>query len=245
MSNVVWLDHASASLKKRRKIGTQLGSGDAGHINHAREEVLINLPAAGFPPPDGGLSDANERAEGLTAQRRVLTLAKGLDGVGVIHDSQIAKSAMRLSTEKLPTWQKTSKPAAHTLAGMAKMTGHTPAIRIRGHARQYLYIQEWMKHLGVSDERLAQRIGVGTPTVWKRRTQQHRLNPIKIAEIAHALDLAPVDLWRPPPPKDELPQPPSLDSMLVDAPPAIRRAAREIVESLLKASPEEIKKTGT
>jgi transcriptional regulator with XRE-family HTH domain len=163
----------------------------------------------------------------------------------VFHEPDIAKLEMRVSREKLPTWQKTWEPTGHTLAGMAKMTGHTPAIRIRGAARQHLYIQEWMKHLGVSDERLAQRLGVTTPTVWKRRTQQHRLNPGKIAEIAHALGIKPTDLWRPPEPSEP---PQGLDSRVRDVPQALREIAHAhanaAIDAVLKSAMA-AKKTGT
>lgn len=64
-----------------------------------------------------------------------------------------------------------------------------------------------MAYRGLSDERLAGRLGVARETVTRWRRQQHRLNPDKIAAIANALDCEPEDLWRPP-------TRPSLDAMV-------------------------------
>lgn len=83
---------------------------------------------------------------------------------------------------------------------------------------------------GVSDERLAGRLGVDRVTVTRYRNQQHRLNPDKIAAIAAALDLEPEELWRPPAPDGR----PSIDAMLRNAPDdAVKRLA-EVAAILLK-----------
>jgi transcriptional regulator with XRE-family HTH domain len=83
--------------------------------------------------------------------------------------------------------------------------------RKAGRRPQHLYIQEWMEAKGVSDERLAGRLGVARETVTRYRSQQHRLNPDKQAAIAAALGIEPHDLWRPPLGR------PSLDAMLKGA----------------------------
>jgi transcriptional regulator with XRE-family HTH domain len=102
-------------------------------------------------------------------------------------------------------------------------------IRAKSARRQHLYIAEWMKERGLSDERLAGRLGVDRVTITRYRTQQHRLNPDKIAAIAMALDVPPESLWRPPAANR-----PSIDVLLKDAPDeAVKQLAR-VAEVLLK-----------
>lgn len=107
-------------------------------------------------------------------------------------------------------------------------------IRARVGRRQHLYIQEWMQTKGLSDERLAGRLNVARETVTRYRSQQHRLNPDKIKAIADALDIAPEDLWRPPPD----PNRPSIDAML-------KEASDEAVKKLAEVAAILLKKTGT
>lgn len=94
----------------------------------------------------------------------------------------------------------------------------------------HLYIKEWMDELGVSDEKAANRIGVARETVYRWRTEQHRLNPDKIAELAHALNIEPEQFYR-------LPGRPSLDALVKDAPVDLQNTAADIVRRLVgKAS---------
>lgn len=88
---------------------------------------------------------------------------------------------------------------------------------IRKGARLHYYIKEWMVHLGVSDEELANRMGTSRTTVWKRYTEQHRLTPAKVAQIAEALDRHPNELLFPP-------EVPSLDALAEGATPEQRAA---------------------
>lgn len=90
----------------------------------------------------------------------------------------------------------------------------------------HLYVKEWMDHLGVSDEKAAGRIGVARETVYRWRTEQHRLNPEKLAKLAWALDIKPEDFFRPP-------SQPSVDAMLADAPDDLRATAADIVRRLV------------
>lgn len=98
--------------------------------------------------------------------------------------------------------------------------------RRRGH----LYIAEWMEHRGLSDEKLAGRLDVARETVTRWRSQQHRLNPDKIAAIAKALDIEPEELWRPPPPSNR----PSIDAMLKGASDDAVQKLAEVAAILLK-----------
>lgn len=99
--------------------------------------------------------------------------------------------------------------------------------KIRKSARVHLYIAEWMEARGLNDERLAGRLHVDRVTVTRWRNQQHRLNPDKIARVAHALDLEPEELFRPPTGR------PSLDGMIKDAPDDLKDTAADIVRRLV------------
>jgi transcriptional regulator with XRE-family HTH domain len=88
---------------------------------------------------------------------------------------------------------------------------------IRKGARLHYYIKEWMVYLDVSDEELANRMGVSRTTVWKRYTEQHRLTPQKVAQIADALDRHPKELQL-------RPEEPSLDAIAEGSTPEQRAA---------------------
>lgn len=62
----------------------------------------------------------------------------------------------------------------------------------------HLYVEEHMRARGWSDAELATRLAVARETVFRWRTEQHRLNPEKIVAIANALGIQPQDLWSPP-----------------------------------------------
>jgi transcriptional regulator with XRE-family HTH domain len=94
--------------------------------------------------------------------------------------------------------------------------------RIGRKQRSHLYIEQWMEARGLSDQKMADRIGVERPTVTRWRRQQHRLNPEKIAAIAAALDIEPAELWRPP-------SRPSVDALLRDADDDMLQRAAEVV----------------
>ena len=100
--------------------------------------------------------------------------------------------------------------------------------KIRKGNRTHLYIEEWMAARELSDETLANRLDTSRTTVWRWRTQQHRLNPEKIAQLAAALNLEPQDLWRPPARAER----PSVDALLRDASDEIVQKAVELVAIL-------------
>lgn len=104
------------------------------------------------------------------------------------------------------------------------------ATRIGQKRRAHLYIKEWMDGRQLSDERAADRIGVARQTVYRWRTEQWRLDPEKIAQLAAALDIEPEQLWRPPGHQ-------SLDAIIEGASPELRDTAADIVRRLVgKAS---------
>lgn len=94
--------------------------------------------------------------------------------------------------------------------------------RIRRGARAHLYITEWFAHRGLNDEKVGNRLELDRATVHRWRKEQHRLNPEKIAALAHVLDIEPEELWRPPTKR-------SLDAALKDAPENIQDMAYDIV----------------
>lgn len=94
--------------------------------------------------------------------------------------------------------------------------------------RAHLYIDEWMEELLLNDEKVGEIMGKSRTTVWRWRTEQHRLNPEKIAAMAVAMGLEPEDLWRPP-------GRPSIDAIVKDeTEDGVRRIANA-VRALLKA----------
>lgn len=71
--------------------------------------------------------------------------------------------------------------------------------RIRKGARTHVYIKEWMDHLGLSDDEMAGRLELKSrTTVWKRYTEQHRLDPGKIQQFADAMGIQRSQLNYPP-----------------------------------------------
>lgn len=102
--------------------------------------------------------------------------------------------------------------------------------RIRKGARAHIYIKEWMVHLGVSDDVMAGRLGIGRTAVWKRYTEQHRLDPGKIQQFADALGISRYQLYFPP-------EVPSLDAIAEGATPDQRQMAADVLRRMLgKAS---------
>jgi transcriptional regulator with XRE-family HTH domain len=98
--------------------------------------------------------------------------------------------------------------------------------RIGSGRRAHLYIEEWIKFRGLSDETVGNRLGRARETIWRWRTEQHRLNPEKLAELASALDIEPQDFYRPP-------SRPSIDALVEDAPDDLRNTALDIVRRLV------------
>jgi transcriptional regulator with XRE-family HTH domain len=87
-----------------------------------------------------------------------------------------------------------------------------------------------MERLGVSDEAMAGLLNVGRETVWKRYTEQKRLDPEKIQEFADALNMHPSELLFPP-------GTPSLDAIIDGANNEQRQMAADIVRRMInKAS---------
>jgi transcriptional regulator with XRE-family HTH domain len=97
--------------------------------------------------------------------------------------------------------------------------------RAQKYQRDHLYITEWRERRGLSVEGLAEKLSVSRETVWRWETQQHRLNPPKIAAIAAALNIEPGQLYH-------HPDRPSIDAMLDDKPDELARTAYDIIQRL-------------
>lgn len=93
-----------------------------------------------------------------------------------------------------------------------------------------LYIDEWMAEKGLNDDSLGAKMGKSRTTIWRWRTEQHRLNPHKIAALAVAIGIEPQQFWKLPPTANR----PSVDSLLRDAPDDIVRRAAEVASILMK-----------
>ena len=96
-------------------------------------------------------------------------------------------------------------------------------------AQLHYYIKEHMEERGISDGEMAHRIGVSRETVWKRYSDQRRLDPFKIEEFAKALGMHPSELLFPP-------GTPSLDAIANGATPDQRAMAADIVRRMMEKS---------
>lgn len=99
-------------------------------------------------------------------------------------------------------------------------------VRIGQRRRAHLYLTEWRDYRGLSDETLGNRIGVARETVFRWRTEPHRLNPDKLAVLASALDCEPCDFYR-------LPSDPSLDAIVSGVPADLRATVTDVVRRLV------------
>lgn len=93
-----------------------------------------------------------------------------------------------------------------------------------------LYIKEWREHLGLTLEQVGERLGVARGQVSKWELEQHRLNPLKIANLEAAMDL----------PRGSFHQPPhrrSLDALVADIDDQFYNTVADVVERLVKGRP--------
>ena len=100
--------------------------------------------------------------------------------------------------------------------------------RIRRGARPHLYIEEQMERFGLNDQKLGDRMGVSRTTVWRWRTEQHRLNSDKIANIAHHIGLDNAQALYHPPERQ------SIDAIMAEAAPEDYETVLEIARRLAR-----------
>lgn len=107
-----------------------------------------------------------------------------------------------------------------TIGGMKKR----PITRIGPKRPRKIYVKEWRKKRGLTQETLGQRMGVEGITVsrWERGTRKP-----PVAALAEAFDIEPEDLYRDP-------DTPSADALLRDMTESQRRQAIAIIEAMRK-----------
>jgi transcriptional regulator with XRE-family HTH domain len=99
--------------------------------------------------------------------------------------------------------------------------------RIGGARKPHLYIMEWIGHLELSVEKVADRIGVRRETVYRWIKTPTRLDPAKMQQLADALDIPITALYR-------RPEHVSLDDKLEGAPDDVRQQAIEYIDFLTR-----------
>lgn len=120
---------------------------------------------------------------------------------------------------------------ALTFTDMAK--GH----RRTRHMSARLYIKEWREHLGLTQEGVAEKLGVRPATISRYENydpedpQGRAISVPQLMALADAYGISPVDLYRPP-------EQPSLDALLVKHPHAPADAAVAILNGWLSTLPK-------
>jgi lambda repressor-like predicted transcriptional regulator len=61
-----------------------------------------------------------------------------------------------------------------------------------------LYIREWLRHRGLSVTKAAEKLGIEPHSLHRCIKQQHRLNVLKMEDIADVLGIKVQELWHPP-----------------------------------------------
>lgn len=101
---------------------------------------------------------------------------------------------------------------------------------IRKGAKTHLYIEEHILAKDLTYDIVGNRLGVSRTTVWRWAKEQWRLDPSKMQALADAIGLeSPADFYR-------LPQRPSIDAILADAPQPLYDAVVEHARKLRQAS---------
>lgn len=95
-----------------------------------------------------------------------------------------------------------------------------------GRPQLHYFIKEWMDERGISDDEMGEKMGVARETVYRRRTEQKRLSPSKVAEFAYHLGIEVSEL-------QYRPGVPSLDALARDASIEQRKMAADIIQRLM------------
>lgn len=89
-----------------------------------------------------------------------------------------------------------------------------------------LFIKEWQDHQKIGPETMADRLKIERESYYRLIREQHRINTVKLAELADAMGIEPADFYRPP-------TRPSLDALLEKATDDVRETAVDIVRRLI------------
>lgn len=98
--------------------------------------------------------------------------------------------------------------------------------RIHKTARRRLFLKEHREAKGVSAEAMAGRLEIERESVYRLEREPWRVKSETQLAYADALDIEPEDLWRPP-------DTPSVDALLSQASPDLRKMAADIVKRLV------------
>jgi len=91
-----------------------------------------------------------------------------------------------------------------------------------------LYIAEWREARGLTQERLAERLGTTGMTVSRWETGKSSVNTSVMSALADAFDIEPEELFR-------HPDRPSADSLLRGQSEAVRKQAIAIIDALRRS----------
>ena len=129
------------------------------------------------------------------------------------------RSGNRRSTPKLPN-------RVTLLAMPASMLGVMNEVpRIGPHRPPTLYIREWITKRGLNQAQLAERMDTSAANVSRKLNAERKMKAEDLAWFAAALDCEPGDLFR-------HPDQPTIDELLRDATPEVRRQAVLVIRAL-------------
>jgi transcriptional regulator with XRE-family HTH domain len=100
-----------------------------------------------------------------------------------------------------------------------------PAPRIGPRRPPRIFLAEWRESRGLTQERLAERLGVSGMTVSRWERSAALLNTNVMAAIAEALDIEPGDLFH-------HPDRPSADALLRDQSPEVVEQALKLIRAI-------------
>ena len=171
-------------------------------------KVRVDGATSVLPAPDGVPRDAELRRQ--IDGGKPLGFPVGLKGMVRLHDRFVTdlvagRQAPRVTNLAGDPQGRTRYDADMVAKGSKTQGKPRQAVR-------HLFIAEWMAARDLSDQALGDKMGVPRQTVYRWRTQEHRLDARKMAEIAKALDVEQTDLWRAPSRR-------SVDAMLSSATP--------------------------
>ena len=143
-----------------------------------------------------------------------------------------AKAPKRMDhIPELPLWKPKGKRKVSLAANDLQSSGDYDVSMVERigpkKPRQRAHLRAWREHFGLSGEQLADRIGTTKATISRYETGKRAYPGGFLAAVAEALAINEADLFR-------LPDNPSLDEMVKNAPESVRKRIVAVVEALLK-----------
>lgn len=92
------------------------------------------------------------------------------------------------------------------------------------------FMSEWRDYRGLTQEQLADRLGVGKSSVSRWENDVRGIDMGVLAAICEALDIQPTAIYRRPPTANSK----SPEDMLAAAPESVRKEAAEFIEYLIR-----------